>query len=255
MFVADGLDNSRIVKLDAEGNYVTHWGSKGDGRWQFDGVHAVATDTRRNIYVADRNNDRVQVFNQTTRSPSSALTITLRHPVSGWDVERKHWHLRTIVTRRSARSTSRSAVSARPGPTGLPAWRGRPARKAPTAPSDHQALGGPPGRRVLPVSVCPVRTVPRGRLAKWVQRAPRALPAGAGRGAAGASISTCSPSANRSPTRSLQPSGRLRSCRSRRCGRSAARRSPCSMWARAPLTARSRRTGWVWWSMTRRKLR
>ena len=68
MFVADGLDNSRIVKLDAEGNYVTHWGVRGDGRGQFDGVHAVATDVRGNIYVADRNNDRVQVFNQTTRS-------------------------------------------------------------------------------------------------------------------------------------------------------------------------------------------
>ena len=50
-FLADGSilvadsDNSRIVKLDPEGNYITHWGEKGNRRGQFDGVHAVTTDT------------------------------------------------------------------------------------------------------------------------------------------------------------------------------------------------------------------
>ena len=68
ILVADGLDNSRIVKLDAEGNYLTSWGEKGSGRGQFDGVHAVATSADGRIYVADRNNARIQVFNETTRS-------------------------------------------------------------------------------------------------------------------------------------------------------------------------------------------
>jgi len=81
MFVADGLDNSRVVKLDAEGNYLTHWGEKGNGRGQFDAVHAVATDIRGNIYVADRNNDRVQVFNETTRSPWYHPNIS---PIGTW---------------------------------------------------------------------------------------------------------------------------------------------------------------------------
>jgi len=81
MFVADGLDNSRVVKLDAEGNYITHWGEKGNGRGQFDVVHAVATDIRGNIYVADRNNNRVQVFNETTRSPWYHPNIS---PVGTW---------------------------------------------------------------------------------------------------------------------------------------------------------------------------
>ncbi len=80
MFVADS-GNSRMVKLDAEGNYVTHWGSAGGGRGQFDGVHSVATDARGNIYVTDRNNDRVQVFNQTTRSTWYHPNIS---PIGTW---------------------------------------------------------------------------------------------------------------------------------------------------------------------------
>ena len=68
ILVADGLDNSRVVKLDAQGNYVTHFGEKGTGRGEFDGVHAVTTDSIGRIYVADRNNNRIQVFNETTRA-------------------------------------------------------------------------------------------------------------------------------------------------------------------------------------------
>ena len=62
LFVADGLVNSRVVKLDADGNFVAAWGSKGSEPGQFDGVHAVETDDRDRVYVADRGNDRIQVF-------------------------------------------------------------------------------------------------------------------------------------------------------------------------------------------------
>ena len=81
ILVADGLDNSRIVKLDPEGNYITSWGEKGNGRGQFDGVHAVATDSTGRIYVADRNNDRIQVFNETTRSPWYHPSVS---PIATW---------------------------------------------------------------------------------------------------------------------------------------------------------------------------
>ena len=80
IFVADS-DNSRVVKLDAEGNYVTHWGTMGIERGQFDGVHAVATDSIGRIYVADANNDRIQVFNETTRSVWYHPNIS---PVAAW---------------------------------------------------------------------------------------------------------------------------------------------------------------------------
>ena len=60
--VADGLDNSRVAKFDASGEFLMAWGSRGAEDGQFNGVHAVATDSRGRVYVADRNNDRVQVF-------------------------------------------------------------------------------------------------------------------------------------------------------------------------------------------------
>jgi DNA-binding beta-propeller fold protein YncE len=60
--VADGLTNSRVVKFDAAGRYLTAWGTRGSEDGQFNAVHAVATDGEGRVYVADRNNDRVQVF-------------------------------------------------------------------------------------------------------------------------------------------------------------------------------------------------
>jgi DNA-binding beta-propeller fold protein YncE len=60
--VADGLTNSRVIKFDKDGNYLTAWGNKGSAEGQFDAVHSIATDNQDRIYVADRNNDRIQVF-------------------------------------------------------------------------------------------------------------------------------------------------------------------------------------------------
>ncbi|HYM35788.1 MAG TPA: hypothetical protein VET48_10360, partial [Steroidobacteraceae bacterium] len=62
ILVADGLDNSRVVKFDSKGNYLMEWGTKGKADGQFDVVHAVATDKRDRVYIADRANERIQVF-------------------------------------------------------------------------------------------------------------------------------------------------------------------------------------------------
>jgi hypothetical protein len=62
--VADGLINSRVAKYDAKGNFIMAWGSKGTENGQFDAVHAVAVDKQDSIYVADRSNDRIQVFDK-----------------------------------------------------------------------------------------------------------------------------------------------------------------------------------------------
>ena len=82
MFVVDGWGgNERIVKFDAAGSYVTHWGKQGPGRGEFDTPHAIATDIRGNIYIADRGNNRIQVFNQTTRSTWYHPNIS---PIGTW---------------------------------------------------------------------------------------------------------------------------------------------------------------------------
>lgn len=60
-YVADGYTNSRVVKFDRNGKYLLSWGTKGTAPGQFSLVHSVAADANR-IYVADRNNDRIQIF-------------------------------------------------------------------------------------------------------------------------------------------------------------------------------------------------
>ncbi|MEX1033230.1 MAG: 6-bladed beta-propeller [Cellvibrionaceae bacterium] len=62
--VADGLDNSRVIKFDKDGKFLTAWGSKGTADGQFDAVHGIATDKKDRVYVADRRNDRIQVFDK-----------------------------------------------------------------------------------------------------------------------------------------------------------------------------------------------
>ena len=62
--VADGYTGARVVKFDEGGRFLTAWGSKGTGPGQFDLVHCVAVDGEGRVYVADRNNGRVQIFDE-----------------------------------------------------------------------------------------------------------------------------------------------------------------------------------------------
>jgi DNA-binding beta-propeller fold protein YncE len=63
-FVADGYVNSRVVKYNKSGDYLAHWGKKGTGDGEFNLVHDVALDSKGRLYVADRTNARVQIFDQ-----------------------------------------------------------------------------------------------------------------------------------------------------------------------------------------------
>ncbi len=64
IFVSDGYGNSRVVHLDRTGKFINTWGELGHLPGQFDTPHSIAVDSRGNLYVADRNNARVQVFDQ-----------------------------------------------------------------------------------------------------------------------------------------------------------------------------------------------
>ena len=62
IYITDGYVNSRVAKIDKNGDWVKSWGSKGTGPGQFDLPHSIAIDLQDNIYVGDRSNHRIQVF-------------------------------------------------------------------------------------------------------------------------------------------------------------------------------------------------
>jgi len=61
---AIGYINSRIAEVDKDGNWLKSWGEPGNKQGQFDTPHSIAVDARDNIYVADRGNHRIQVFDK-----------------------------------------------------------------------------------------------------------------------------------------------------------------------------------------------
>ncbi len=61
-YITDGYENSRVAKIDKNGSWVKSWGERGTGPGQFLVPHGVVVDSKDNIYVADRGNARIQVF-------------------------------------------------------------------------------------------------------------------------------------------------------------------------------------------------
>jgi outer membrane protein assembly factor BamB len=59
---AMGFGHSRIVHLAADGTYLGEWGTPGTGESQFHFIHSVAVDSQGRVYVSDRENNRVQIF-------------------------------------------------------------------------------------------------------------------------------------------------------------------------------------------------
>ncbi len=94
VYISDGYTNSRVAKYDKQGNWVTSWGSRGpsgvdanENPGQFNTLHNIAVDRQNNVYVADRNNRRIQVFDRDGRFQRfihlNATYDKARHPVLG----------------------------------------------------------------------------------------------------------------------------------------------------------------------------
>lgn len=67
IYVADGYGNSRIVKYSADGRPLQAWGRKGSAPGEFQTPHGLALDEDENVYVSERMNHRVQVFDANGR--------------------------------------------------------------------------------------------------------------------------------------------------------------------------------------------
>ncbi len=77
-YVSDGYVNSRVVKFSADGRYQFEWGKKGGGPGEFVIPHGIAIDATGKVYVADRQNDRIQIF-----TPDGKFLAQWKNPAFG----------------------------------------------------------------------------------------------------------------------------------------------------------------------------
>ena len=94
IYVSDGYTNSRVAKFDKNGNWIKTWGSRGpsgqhadENPSQFNTPHNIGIDRQNNVYVADRGNRRIQVFD-TDGNFKRMIHLNVpydkkRHPVLG----------------------------------------------------------------------------------------------------------------------------------------------------------------------------
>jgi DNA-binding beta-propeller fold protein YncE len=62
LYVSDGYGNARVHKFSPDGRLLFSWGEPGDGPGQFRLPHGIAVDRQGTVYVADRENSRIQLF-------------------------------------------------------------------------------------------------------------------------------------------------------------------------------------------------
>jgi DNA-binding beta-propeller fold protein YncE len=68
VFVVDGhTTNARVVKFSRDGRYITAWGTKGSAPGELDTPHSIAIDSNGRVFVGDRANNRIQIFDQNGR--------------------------------------------------------------------------------------------------------------------------------------------------------------------------------------------
>jgi sugar lactone lactonase YvrE len=61
-YVTDGYGNSRVVRFSPAGKYLMTWGKPGRGPGEFQVPHAIVVDSKGQLYVSDRENNRIQIF-------------------------------------------------------------------------------------------------------------------------------------------------------------------------------------------------
>ena len=73
--------NNRVVRFTREGKFVKEWGGKGTGRGELREPHTIAIDSRGRLFVGDRENNRIQIFDQdgAIRRRMGAIRTAQRH--------------------------------------------------------------------------------------------------------------------------------------------------------------------------------
>jgi DNA-binding beta-propeller fold protein YncE len=73
IYVSDGYQNARVHKYSPNGKPLFSWGEPGTAAGQFNLVHNIACDDDGWVYVADRENHRVQVFDSNGKYQTNAV--------------------------------------------------------------------------------------------------------------------------------------------------------------------------------------
>ena len=75
-YVADGYSNARVHKYTPDGDYMFSWGESGTVEGQFNIVHNIAIDSEGWVYVADRENHRIQIFSDTGKFETQWVNLS-----------------------------------------------------------------------------------------------------------------------------------------------------------------------------------
>jgi len=74
----DGYGNSRVVKFNKDGKFLLTWGKPGSGPGEFHVAHSVAVDSKGLVYVSDRENNRIQIFDANGKFLKRGPTLAVR---------------------------------------------------------------------------------------------------------------------------------------------------------------------------------
>ena len=83
IYVADGYGNSCVHVFSAEGKHLRSWGRPGTGTGEFSTPHGIWVDPQGQVYVADRENSRIQIFDG-EGGPITQWRKGLYHPMDIW---------------------------------------------------------------------------------------------------------------------------------------------------------------------------
>jgi peptidylamidoglycolate lyase len=97
-FVTDGYRNTRVLKFSADGKYLMEWGTRGTGPGQFNTVHGIEIDENRRLYVIDRENSRIQIFDENGRFLS--MWPNIRRPYAIYLTQDRHLWVTDGITQK-----------------------------------------------------------------------------------------------------------------------------------------------------------
>ena len=84
IYISDGYGNARVHRFSSDGKLISSWGEPGTGQSQFRLPHNIWIDSQDRVWVSDRENSRIQIFDAGGSSPAPLRTRARRRPSAAW---------------------------------------------------------------------------------------------------------------------------------------------------------------------------